>query len=366
MYINFWYPICTTEELEDQPLRVMLFGLRLVAFRDSSGAAHVLSDTCIHRGGSLGKGWVDGDCVVCPYHGWQYDGSGACTSIPSQRKGNAPGRAKVDSYPIAERYGIVFAFMGDLPEEERPPLYEIAEVGQDGWRASKPTTNEINCYMERAIENGLDPFHNEFVHPSQGKPQLIEGSMEIHDAPYGTKFMARFGELNEKLTDLNELRSDPAQLKAGSLYYGPNTLITDIQFNGTNNFIQYGFEAPIDDTRTRTYLVNLRNCMLDPALDDEVARINQKVALEDFAILENLWPVRTPDTMNKELLTEGDAILVRYREHLKSWEQQGWHIDYKALKAANADVAYAVPCPDRRTSGNWILDAVPLIGKDTN
>jgi phenylpropionate dioxygenase-like ring-hydroxylating dioxygenase large terminal subunit len=360
MYINFWYPICIGEALEEKPLRVEIFGLSFVAFRDSGGAAHVLSDTCIHRGGSLSKGLVKDDCVVCPYHGWQYDGTGACTSIPSQTKGNAPGRAKVDSYPVEERYGIVFAFLGDLPEDERPPLYDIPELNKEGWRASRPIVNDIGCFMERGIENGLDPFHNEFVHPAQGSPQLIDGSVEIETIPWGTKFMARFGELKDKPTDLDELRSDPTQLRAGSWYYGPNTLVTDIQFNGENNFIQYAFEAPIDETTTRTYLVNLRNIMLDPQQDEEVNRINQKVAEEDFIILENLWPIRTPDTMNKELLTDGDVILIRYREHLKEWENRGWHIDTSALKAAEGDIAYAIPSPARRNSGNWILDPVPL------
>ena len=61
MYINFWYPICTAESLdEENPQRVELLGVRLVAFRDEAGTAHVLSDTCIHRGGSLGKGKVMG------------------------------------------------------------------------------------------------------------------------------------------------------------------------------------------------------------------------------------------------------------------------------------------------------------------
>jgi nitrite reductase/ring-hydroxylating ferredoxin subunit len=61
MYINFWYPICTTEELNEQnPRRAELLGVRLAAFRDESGAAHVLADTCVHRGGSLSKGKVIG------------------------------------------------------------------------------------------------------------------------------------------------------------------------------------------------------------------------------------------------------------------------------------------------------------------
>jgi len=361
MYINFWYPVCVGDELTATPLRAEIFGLGFVAFRDADGAAHVLSDTCVHRGGSLSKGAVIDGCVRCPYHGWRFDGNGKCVEIPSMGDKKPPARAKIDSYPVEERYGIIFAFLGDLPEEERPPIFEIPEIGKEGWRASRPVVNDIGCYLERAIENGLDPFHNEFVHPSQGSPQLIEDSMKIEEIPFGTKFLARFGEVDDKQTKFTDLRSDPTQLRAGSLYYGPNTLITDIQFNGVNNFIQYGFEAPIDENSTRTYLVNLRNCMLEPELDEEIVRVNQKVALEDFAILENLWPVRTPDTMNKELLTEGDAILVRYREHLKEWEAKGWRIDTKQLKSSGPDVAYAIPCPERRTAKNWVLDPVPLV-----
>ncbi|MBT8444911.1 MAG: Rieske (2Fe-2S) protein, partial [Gammaproteobacteria bacterium] len=84
MYINFWYPIARAEEvLDDKPLRVELLGLPFIAFRDSAGQAHVLSDTCVHRGGSLSAGWVRDGRAICPYHGWEYDGTGRCTRIPS-------------------------------------------------------------------------------------------------------------------------------------------------------------------------------------------------------------------------------------------------------------------------------------------
>jgi len=361
MYINFWYPICTSEELEDKPLRLEILSLRFAAFRDSEGVAHVLSDTCIHRGGSLGKGWIEDDCIVCPYHGWQYAGDGKCTTIPSQQKGNAPGRARVDSYPIEERYGIVFAFLGDLPEDERPPMYDIPQVGQDGWRAGAPSVMDVNCYYERSVENGLDPYHNEFVHASQGLPVPNPATTVFEELPWGNKFMVGYGELQEKTGDTEELRSNPDELRAGSWYYGPNTLVTDIQFTAKTSFVQYAFETPLNENTTRIYLVNLRNCMLGPELDQKVFEINRKVALEDVAILENLWPLRTPDTNTKELLTEGDAMVLRYRQHLKDWDAAGWRIDTQQLKKSLGDVAYAVPCPERRNSKSWVLDSVPLV-----
>ena len=120
VYINFWYPIARAEEVvDDKPLRVELLGMPFVAFRDTAGAVHVLADTCVHRGGSLSAGWVRDGKAICPYHGWEYDGGGKCTKIPSLVGKTPPARAKVDSYPVQEKYGIVFAFLGDLPEAEQ-------------------------------------------------------------------------------------------------------------------------------------------------------------------------------------------------------------------------------------------------------
>ena len=138
MYINFWYPMIRSEDLgPDQPEKVKCLGLNFVAFRDDEGEAHVLSDTCVHRGGSLGGAWsgpesaprIVNGCVVCPYHGWEFGGDGVCQNIPSIGYGTKPpARAKIDSYPVEEKYGIVFAFLGDLPEEERPPLLESGGI----------------------------------------------------------------------------------------------------------------------------------------------------------------------------------------------------------------------------------------------
>ena len=94
MYINFWYPIARSEEIgADKPLRVNLLGLSYVAFRDADGAAHVLADTCVHRGGSLADGVINNGRVACPYHGWQFDGAGKCMHIPSLGDGKIPARA---------------------------------------------------------------------------------------------------------------------------------------------------------------------------------------------------------------------------------------------------------------------------------
>ena len=365
MYINFWYPVCTSADLgENKPVPVRILGLRFVAFRDTSGAAHVLSDTCAHRGGSLSKGTVKDDCVVCPYHGWRYRGDGTCQTIPSLAEGQKPpARAKVDSYPVQEKYGIVHAFLGDLPEEERPPLYEIEEYGKDGWRESEIMLLNIACYYERSMENGLDPIHNEFVHPLQGAPSPQADTLQVTDVPWGTGVIGKYGEKAEKPNEQNleALESDPDELNASSWTHGPNTLITWIQFSKDSSLHQYFFEAPVDENHTKIYFINLRNAMLDEEYDEKFRVANLQITYEDIGILEELYPVRTPETNTREVMTPGDRAIVRFRELLKTWEGNGWRLDRRAMREAEGDIAFAIPCPARRESGNWVLDPVPLV-----
>jgi phenylpropionate dioxygenase-like ring-hydroxylating dioxygenase large terminal subunit len=367
MYINFWYPMATSEEITSyEPFRTMVLGLKFVAFRDNEGEAHVLSDTCIHRGGTLGKGWVQDGCAVCPYHGWQFDGSGKCVEIPTVAKKNIPARAKVDSYPVQEKYGIVFAFLGDLPEEERPPLIDIVEWDQEGWRANQLFVFEVNGFYERSIENGLDPSHNQFVHPAQGSPEmnpdLKRKPLEMEDLPWGSKFIVEFENKSTGTEALQEQATTKvSEVYAGSGHIGPNQMITWIKFSEENKFHQYFIEQPIDENHVRIFFHNMRTFLLDPEYDGRLRKVNLVVAKEDIAIIEELDPVRTPQSPNKEVLVPSDAAIVRYREYLKEWENKGWRIDMETLRAKRGDVAYAIPCPARRTEKNWALDTVPLL-----
>jgi len=364
MYINFWYPVCLATELTaDAPQKARILGLPFVAFRDGEGQAHVLSDTCVHRGGALHKGKVAGGRLACPYHGWQFDGAGRCALIPSLGPdGPIPARAKVDSYPVTERYGIVFAFLGDLSETERPALYEVAEYGQPGWRAGL-VTFDIDAYFERSIENGLDPVHNEFVHVLQGNIKFRPDRMQVTTDDWSTTVFVQMDPPKKGTTQLENLRNDarPEDFGASSGHYGVNTLITRISLSKDNVFVQYFFEQPVDDSHTRIFFLNMRNCLLEEQNDARMEQINMAIAGEDIAVITNLNPVRTPESSAKEVLVVGDEAIGQYRRHLAEWERRGWRLDMKALKAMAGDVACAIPSPARRTEKNWVLDAAPLV-----
>lgn len=364
MYINFWYPIARAEEIPaDKPIRVELLGMPLVAFRDVGGEAHVLADTCVHRGGSLSAGTTKEGRVVCPYHGWEYGGDGKCRHVPSLGEQKPPARAKVDSYPVQERYGIVFAFLGDLPEDQRPPLYDIEEYGSAGWK-TQLYVFEIACNYERSMENGLDPIHNEFVHPMQGAPMLSPEQqstpVKIDEIPWGSKFYMPFPAKKDANTELSAVKTGERVGAAGSWHQGPNQLVTWIDISAENAFHQYIFEAPVDDGHTRIFFVNMRSWLLEDKHDETIEKPTLQIVNEDVGILEKLRPIRTPTTNTKEILVPGDTVVVRYREWLAEWDANGWRIDYKTLQAQKGDIAFAIPSPGRREGGNWVLDTIPL------
>jgi phenylpropionate dioxygenase-like ring-hydroxylating dioxygenase large terminal subunit len=365
MYINFWYPVARAEEISAQkPLRVNLLGLGFVAFRDRDGKARVLANTCVHRGGSLSDGVIRDNCVACPYHGWQFDGDGRCQNIPSLPNNKIPARAKVDSYPVQERYGIVFAFLGDLPEEERPPLYDIEEYGSPEWKTQLYVL-DVACNYERSIENGLDPIHNEFVHPAQGAPMLSPEQqatrVPMEDIPWGSKFYLHYPSKKQQDTELNPVKSGERVGSAGSWFQGPNQLVTWIDISKENSFHQYLFEAPVDDGHTRIFFINMRNWLLEDEHDLRIEKPTMDIVHEDITILEKLDPVRTPPTNTKEIMVPGDTAILRYREWLAEWDAQGWRIDYKRMQDEKGDISFVIPSPDRRDSRNWVLDTVPLM-----
>jgi phenylpropionate dioxygenase-like ring-hydroxylating dioxygenase large terminal subunit len=365
MFINFWYPMATSAELMEKPLRVRALAQDFVVFRDAEGKARCLSNTCTHRGGSLSGGKVVDGNVQCPYHGWQFAGSGECRRIPSLGlKATIPGRTRIDAYPVEERYGLVFAFLGDLPEAERPPILEVKEWDQPGWRVTIQHFR-IDANYERSIENGVDPAHNEYVHDTHGfsgqrEEEYKVGDMRMEETAWGRGFWHTF-QAPPLQGDLKKYRPGEGTLEAGTGYHGTNQVWTYIHPAPNYLIHQYLYERPIDEQTTYLYLVCERNFALEEKSDAYVIERNQYVANQDVRIITSLHPVLTPDSNTKEFLVPSDKCILLYRESQKAWEQKGWRIDMDEVLRNRAAVAYAIPSPARREHKGWVLDAVPLL-----
>ena len=369
MYINFWYPVILSEELKDEPVKVRMLGQNFVTFRDSKGAPKTLSDTCVHRGGSLSGGVVRGDCIQCPYHGWRFDGEGECKRIPSLGKdAKIPKRTRIDAYPTEEKYGIVFAFLGDLEKSKRPPIMPIAELDdEEGWRANWLNYEAI-INFERSIENGLDAAHNEFVHPTHGHEGEDDdykvGDLKFVDNMFGPKkwgfgFWHAFKSPASK-KEGPQIKEASDERMAGSGIVGPNQMWTYIVFNEKSEFRQYMFECPIEEDHVKIFLVNMRKMMLDPNMDKPIADRCMAIAQQDITVLEQLEPVLTPSSNTKEFLVPADEPCIKYRKLLSGWEKNGWKIDTKAVQNEQGKKAFAIPSPERKKQKGWGLDKIPV------
>ena len=367
MFINFWYPAVESKDLADEPLKRRMLGQDFVLWRDEEGQAHCLSNTCCHRGGSLGNGLVAAGCIQCPYHGWRFNGAGHCVRVPSiGMNAKPPGRARVDSYPVTERYGLVFAFLGDLDESERPPILEIPEWDQEGWSS---TCQEFNWNLDykRSIENGIDPAHNEFVHDTHGMKGADENykvsELDIRETDWGTGFFnkAYAPPLAEKKMRDASGETKNRTIDVGTGHHGPSSVWTFINPTPAMHIFQYLYEVPIDETHTRLYLITMRNFMQDDIYDETIMERNQYVAFQDRDVLFNLHPKVTPRVNTKELFTPSDYPVGRYRERLKEWQARGWRIDSDKVNALGAHTAFAIPSPERRERKGWVIDAIPLL-----
>jgi len=374
MYINFWYVAAQSAEITfgaEKPSKIMMLGHNFALWRDTAGKVQCVSDTCSHRSGALGDGRIRGNCIECPYHGWTFDGTGACVRLPSLGPdAKIPDRTRVDAYPVEEKYGLVWVFLGDLPEEERPPIIDIPEYDDPEWRAVCVSA-EWKIDYKRSIENTMDPAHNEFTHPTHGfmgvKEDYSVAEIHLEDREWGTGFMLPMDAPTLAQKDMREVsgKDKSGTAMAGSGNYGPNITWTRIHASEKMKMHNYLLHTPVHEGLDKWYLMACRNNLLDPKYDQTIVDRSVYVALQDQAILEPMHPMQTPRSAKYEFLVPADKCIGRYREYCKEWEDRGWRIDVAKMRADYDRVAYAIPSPNRRKVKGWVLPSVPLLqGKE--
>ncbi|MBD2103703.1 Rieske 2Fe-2S domain-containing protein [Leptolyngbya sp. FACHB-261] len=157
---NYWYPVARSQDLKlGKILSARFWKQPLAVFRDQNGQIHAVDDICPHKGVSLHKGTVKGCHLVCPYHGWEYDGaSGHCTAIPYLPEGQKLPRASVRSYPVQERYGLAWIFPGDPALAEQKALIDIPQYGDEDW-LDVVLNFRFWAHFSICNENTMDMFH---------------------------------------------------------------------------------------------------------------------------------------------------------------------------------------------------------------
>ncbi|MFF4836377.1 Rieske 2Fe-2S domain-containing protein [Streptomyces sp. NPDC001315] len=177
-----WHPIARSAGLTSEvPHRARLLGENLIVFRDGQGRAGVVFERCAHRGSSLYYGRIEEDGIRCCYHGWKFDIQGHCLEQACEKDGGLRRKlARQPWYPVEERYGLVFVYMG--PPDLKPPLprYECLEPLGEGesyhtdWMA--PGTEVLGLEQDfnwlQIFENAVDPVHAAWLHSNHSGYQF--------------------------------------------------------------------------------------------------------------------------------------------------------------------------------------------------
>jgi phenylpropionate dioxygenase-like ring-hydroxylating dioxygenase large terminal subunit len=157
-----WFIACRSEALRGSPLAARLQGHPLVLFRDRAGRAAALEDRCPHRNVPLSAGRVrDGD-LECAYHGWRFDGGGACIAVPGLDAPPSARAAHAAAFACREQDGYVWVYSTPVVEPRRAPF---AFPHQDDARyATVRQEFEVESTLLAALENTLDVPHTAFLH----------------------------------------------------------------------------------------------------------------------------------------------------------------------------------------------------------
>ena len=175
MYLrNAWYVAALPDELEDGPLGRVFLGEAVVLFRGAAGRAAALEDRCCHRALPLSMGRVVEGRIQCGYHGLEFDAAGTCVRVPGQTR--IPPGARLRRYPLAERYGWLWIWMGDAEKADASAVPELHWRDDSRWIATGER-RRVDCGYELLVDIQLDNTHAPFVHPD------TLGSSAITDTP---------------------------------------------------------------------------------------------------------------------------------------------------------------------------------------
>ncbi|MFO1116133.1 MAG: aromatic ring-hydroxylating dioxygenase subunit alpha [Beijerinckiaceae bacterium] len=253
---RYWHPVGLSHDAGSTPRKVRALGEDLVLFRDGAGKPGLVHARCCHRGTTLYYGKVEERGIRCCYHGWLFDTQGHCLEQPCEPEGGLfKQAARQPWYPVEERYGMIFAYMG--PPDRKPvlPHYECLEVMDEGEFVEADDTSLggggpaiIPCNWLQHYENVVDPFHVPILHGSFSGAQF---TMAMASIPQVQFEMSERGVTvrSTRKTDDGKVFYRVTEAALPTLRVVPNPRVA--QFARVESI---GWVLPIDGTSFRIYV----------------------------------------------------------------------------------------------------------------
>jgi phenylpropionate dioxygenase-like ring-hydroxylating dioxygenase large terminal subunit len=253
---RYWHPIGLVADAGATPRRVRALAEDLILFRDSTGRAGLLHARCCHRGTTLYYGKVEPEGIRCCYHGWLFDAEGHCLDQPCEPEGGRQ-RDKVRQpwYPVQERYGLIFAYMGPPPRKPVLPRYECLETMDEGEFVEADDSSIggggppiIPCNWLQHFENVVDPLHVPILHGAFSGMQF-------------TNAMAAMPAVSFEATEIGvKVRSSRPAEDGKTFHRVTEAILPTLRVVPNPRVAQYarvesiGWTLPIDDTSFRIYV----------------------------------------------------------------------------------------------------------------
>lgn len=314
-----WYPVARIEDVTSRPQQVMLLDVKMALYRTESDNIHLVRDICPHRGVPLTKGWVEGENIVCPYHGLQYNAEGQCVKIPAQPElTKISARFSLTKFPVVEKYGLVWTsiFSRDESSANFPEL--------DTWDMTEhqsilPPYVDIAGSSGRQLEGFIDVAHFAWVHqqsfatrenpvvPKYLTERTVYGLhteyvSDVSNYPHGLQHMAPEGFLWKRVFDV----------------YPPFSAILTVHFPQQGILKILNACCPVSYNKTRLFVPLTRN--FDTTGDLEaVYEFNAQIFAEDQDMVESQKPEELPLDITMEAHFEADRSSTLYRRILAEW-----------------------------------------------
>jgi len=313
---EYWYPVAYAHDLSDKPLRATLFGEGIVVWRGTGATVAAALDYCPHRGARLSQGWMEGSCLTCPYHGWEFGDDGRCARIPQTPGTSAmPPKARLSTLRVAERYGLIWVTVADEPRADIPVLPELEDPS---FTLVHELMETWNVCAPRCMDNALDVSHLSFVHRNTvgdaSRPEMSEYQVERDGLriSFSISYTAQVTEEMKRNTGLTvdtTTRTTHAELVQPLVFRGV------LEYENGLRHVLYKTAAPIDDDHTLFCQFIARNDAPDDDKQRLMASIDQAVQAEDRALLEGL-PADFPIEITTEVHTKVDRMTLEYRKVL--------------------------------------------------
>jgi vanillate O-demethylase monooxygenase subunit len=312
---RFWHPVAWSDEVGAEPLAATLLDEELVIYRTSKGVV-VAKNLCLHRGSRLTLGWLEGDELVCRYHGWRYGDHGRCTRIPSQPADRkiSP-RARLFTFPCVERYGVVWTTLTHEPVTAVP---EWPEADHPDYRRLHLPVYEWRTSAARQIENFLDVSHFSFVHLGTfGNPDATEiPDVEIEFSPTGFRYECPYEAANPDFSPLGGTASIHRDMAYEvTIPFCAKLAIRYPERGEGREHVIFNCASPVSAKRMRIFMFVARNFDHEVPAED-IVKWDMAIVAEDQPVVESQRPEQLPLDLAEELHVQADRMTIQYRKEL--------------------------------------------------